>query len=598
MRGFLAMQVCPRFVISLSQILSGYCINVKKYTKYKFPLLISILICWGQLLFAQQAKSQDNVDSLQLVLTKVLANKAHYDQNKDVYIKTIKKDLHSDYSSLSKRYTNYYKLFSAYKSYVHDSAYVYCKKLNDCAHLLKDKNKISYSEVNMAFVLVSAGMFKEGLDTLKKVNVSSLDENQRYEYLFLQARSHFDFADYDKLADYYAKYSRIGLNYCDSIINSTPANSYANLSALGLRAIRTGDYQNSLKAYDRILQFRQSYQDSAINLSCLSYIFFELKQNQKGLSNLIRAAIIDSKHSTKEGVALTNLASYLFKQGDVKMAYDLITHAINDANFYGAKHREATISNIMPIIQTEQVNRIEKQKRLLTMYAYTITSLIVMVFVFTYITVRQLKKLRIADQVILGKNADLNTVNNSLLAVNKELDKSNRSLSHINAKLDEANMIKDEYIGNFFNIHSDYIEKIDRLKRDIEKRVKEKRFEEITLVLNRLNTGFERENLSHSFDKVFLSLFPNFVTDFNMLFTADHQVQLREDNLLNTELRIFALIRLGIDENETIAKILNYSVNTIYTYKTKAKNRSFIPNDEFEEQIMKIKAVKEMTDLS
>ncbi|RAJ32145.1 DUF6377 domain-containing protein [Pedobacter cryoconitis] len=568
------------------------------YTKYKFPLLISVLICWCQLVLAQQAKSSANIDSLQLVLVKTLAYKAHYDQNKDIYIKTLKKDLHTDYSSLSKRYTNYHKLFNAYKSYIHDSAYVYCKKLNDCAHLLKDQNKISYSKVNMAFVLVSAGMFKEGLDTLKKVNTSHLAEHQRYEYLFLQARSHFDLADYDKLDDYYAKYSQIGLNYCDSIINSTPVNSYANLSAVGLRAIRKGDYQTSLKTYDRILQFKQTYQDSAINLSCLSYTFFELKQTQKGLSNLIKAAIIDNKHSTKEGVALTNLASYLFKQGDVKMAYDFINQAINDANFYGAKHREATISNIMPIIQTEQVNRIEKQKHLLTMYAYAITTLIVMVFFFTYITVRQLKKLRIADQVILSKNADLNNANNSLLLVNKALDKSNRSLSHINAKLDEANMIKDEYIGNFFNIHSDYIEKIDRLKRAIETRVKEKRFEEITLVLSRLNTGFERENLSHSFDKVFLSLFPNFVADFNMLFTTADQIQPREENLLNTELRIFALIRLGIDENETIAKILNYSVNTIYTYKTKAKNRSFIPNDEFEDRIMQIKAVKEIVDLS
>lgn len=112
-------------------------------------------------------------------------------------------------------------------------------------------------------------------------------------------------------------------------------------------------------------------------------------------------------------------------------------------------------------------------------------------------------------------------------------------------------------------------------------------------VLSRLNTNFERENLSHSFDKVFLNLFPNFVNDFNALFDPAHQTCLRNGHLLNTELRIFALIRLGIDENETIAKILNYSVNTIYTYKTKVKNRSFVSNDEFEERIMQIRAVKE-----
>lgn len=542
--------------------------------------------------------ASEGADSLQQVLNHVLENKLKYDQHKLLYIKKVKKQLISNFSSLNDRYSNYQLLFNAYKSFIHDSAYVYCRKLNECALLLKDPNKINYSKVDMGFVLISAGMFKEGLDTLKKVNTASFNKKQQYEYLFLQARSHFDIADYDKVDDYYQKYSPIGLSYCDSIINLTAPGSYAYLSATGLKALRKGNYPVALAAYEKILQIKQTYQDSAINLSCLSYTYFELKNTPLAVAALIKAAIIDNAHSTKEGVALTNLASYLYKEGDVKTAFSYINNAIDDANFYGAKHREAQISNIMPIIQSEKVNGIEKQKRMLTIYASTITSLVIIVFVFTFITLKQLKRLRIADQVIINKNEDLNTVNNSLISVNKVLDSANRSLSHINIKLDEANMIKDEYIGYFFNIHSDYIEKIDRLKRSIEKNVKEKRYEEVMLILNRLNTNFERENLSHSFDKVFLNLFPNFIDDFNGLFDADHQICLREEHLLNTELRIFALIRLGIDENETIAKILNYSVNTIYTYKTKVKNRSFVPNEEFEERIMQIRAVKEVTDLS
>ncbi len=309
--------------------------------------------------------------------------------------------------------------------------------------------------------------------------------------------------------------------------------------------------------------------------------------------HLMQAAIIDNVHSTKESVALTNLATRLYEQGDTKNAFLYIHNAINDATFYGARHREAQISSILPIIENEKINGIEKQKRSLMMYASIITLLIVVVIIFAVITSRQLKKLKIADEIIVKKNNDLNIANESLTKVNQKMDLANRSLTQTNIKLDEANMIKDEYIGNFFNIHSDYIEKIDRLKRSIEKIVKEKRYDEVQLVLNRLNTNFERENLSHSFDKVFLYIFPNFVEDFNTLFDADHQTHLAENQLLNNELRIFALIRLGIDENETIAKILNYSVNTIYTYKTKVKNRSFVPNDEFEDRIMCIKAVKE-----
>jgi len=560
--------------------------------QYKFILsCCSLLLCL--LIQANTATAAYNIDSLQKVLNKILENKEANNKAKFTEIERIKLELKANYSSLPARYNDYQKLFDAYKSFIHDSAYVYCKKLNESAYLLKDNNKINYAKVNMGFVLISAGMFKEGLDTLSKVNTRYLNEQQRFEYLFLQARSHFDIGDFDKIDDYYYHYSDIGLKYCDSILNAHKPNTYEYLSAAGLKALRSADYKAALYPYLAIMKLPQTYQDSAVNLSCLSYIYFVNKNNDLGMLHLMQAAIIDNVHSTKESVALTNLATRLYEQGDTKNAFLYIHNAINDATFYGARHREAQISSILPIIENEKINGIEKQKRSLMMYASIITLLIVVVIIFSVITSRQLKKLRIADEIIVKKNNDLNIANESLTKVNYKMDLANKSLTNTNIKLDEANMIKDEYIGNFFNIHSDYIEKIDRLKRSIEKIVKEKRYDEVQLVLNRLNTNFERENLSHSFDKVFLNIFPNFVEDFNTLFDADHQTNLAENQLLNNELRIFALIRLGIDENETIAKILNYSVNTIYTYKTKVKNRSFVPNDEFEDRIMCIKAVKE-----
>lgn len=129
--------------------------------------------------------------------------------------------------------------------------------------------------------------------------------------------------------------------------------------------------------------------------------------------------------------------------------------------------------------------------------------------------------------------------------------------------------------------HSDYINKIGRLKRTVEKHIKAQQYDEIALTLRRLNTNIGRESLSHSFDEVFLNLFPNFGEDFNALFDSGHQIRLAEGQLLNTELRIFSLIRLGVNDNESITKILNYSVNAIYTCKTRVKNRSFVPNEEF-----------------
>ena len=545
------------------------------------------------ILWTNPSKAATKADSLQQVLNLELGNKALYDQNRIIEIKKIKKGLLANFSSLSSRYDNYEKLFNAYKSFIHDSAYMYCKKLNESAYLLKDLNKINYSKVQMGFVLVSAGLFKEGLDTLNAVDPQHLNARQRADFLFLKARSYFDMADFNRISDYYVKYNLTGLQYCDSVVKNSGQNSYQSLSAIGLKSIRKADFRSALAAYTKILKIHQSYQDSAINLSSLSYTYFRLKQPQPALSALLNAAIIDNAHSIKESVALTELANYYFKEGNTQLAYNYINNAITDANFYGARHREARISSILPVIESERINSIEKQKRSLVIFASIISFLIIIVIVFSVITLKQLKKLRMADQVIFDKNIDLNATNEALTQANQALDVANRSLTSMNSKLDEANMIKDEYIGYFFNVHSSYIEKIDRLKRFIEKVMKEKRYDEVLPFLNKLNIGLERESLSNSFDRVFLNLFPNFIEDFNTLFDAEHQVHLHDNQLLNTELRIFALIRLGIDDNETIAKILNYSVNTIYTYKTKVKNRSFLPSDEFEDRVIAIKAVKE-----
>jgi hypothetical protein len=118
-----------------------------------------------------------------------------------------------------------------------------------------------------------------------------------------------------------------------------------------------------------------------------------------------------------------------------------------------------------------------------------------------------------------------------------------------------------------------------------------KKIEDIRYVVSNINPKKEREELYHSFDKVFLKLFPDFVMVFNSYFKDEDKIVLKEGQLLNTELRIFALIRMGIHDNEKIAKILDYSINTIYNYKARVKGKSLLPNEEFEKKIMRIHAL-------
>ena len=191
-----------------------------------------------------------------------------------------------------------------------------------------------------------------------------------------------------------------------------------------------------------------------------------------------------------------------------------------------------------------------------------------MVFVFVIVIVRQLKKLKAAELTITEANNSLREINNTLR---------------------EANAIKEEYIGYYFNINSEYLNKIAEFKQAVDHKLVNRKYEDIKYIVNNIDLKREREALYFSFDKVFLKLFPDFVTIFNSLFEEKDRITLKENQLLNTELRIFALIRMGISDTEKIAKILNYSVNTIYAYKTRIKSKSRVANEEFESRIMEIK---------
>jgi hypothetical protein len=271
------------------------------------------------------------------------------------------------------------------------------------------------------------------------------------------------------------------------------------------------------------------------------------------------------------------LADFLHNKGDVKNSYIYIQQAMDDATFYGALQRQARISSILPIIEAQWIDQIEHQKMLLYIYSFIITLLVVAVVVFAFIIFRQLKKLRIADDIIK--------------AANLSLQENNLALEELNRNLSTANKIKNEYIGYYFNINSIYIEKLESFQKSLEKKLSSKRYEDAQAAVKNLNLENERQQLFHTFDQVFLRLFPDFIKNFNELFAPGEEIYIPEGQLLGTEHRIFALIRMGIHDNDRIAKLLGYSVNTIYSYKNRIKNRSFVPNDDFEHRIMEIEAV-------
>ncbi|RYY36784.1 MAG: tetratricopeptide repeat protein [Sphingobacteriaceae bacterium] len=540
--------------------------------KLKGYLLLIVI-----LLFADVSNAQQVNDSLFNKLNQILANKEVYIQQKQNRINSLRLQLAATTAPRDK-YTLYQKLYEEYKTFSYDSSYTYAKHLQVTAKHLGDERLIASAKMRMAFTLLSSGLFKETLETLNSVNAKPLPDNDKVEYYFLKARSYFDLSDYNRNRDFSAIYDPKGIACIDSAIALSKPGSYNYLELKGLKDLRTGDYADGEKTYRALLAIRElTPHQFAINACCLSYIYETKGPHEKSVELLIRAAISDVESATKETVASYKLADVLFKKGDIEHAYIYIKQAMDEATFYGALHRQVKISAILPIIEAQWINQIERQKTILYIYSAIITLLVVAVVVFAVIIFRQLKKIRIADKIIQEANINL--------------QESNRTLEEVNKKLSVANTIKNEYIGYYFNINSIYIDKLENFKKSLDKKLASKRYEDAIQAVNNLNLEAERSELFHTFDKVFLRLFPDFIERFNSFFKPEDKMVIPKDELLNTELRIFALIRMGIHDNDRISKILGYSVNTIYSYKNRIKTRSVIPNDEFEDRIMDIEAV-------
>jgi tetratricopeptide (TPR) repeat protein len=335
--------------------------------------------------------------------------------------------------------------------------------------------------------------------------------------------------------------------------------------------MKSGDMEGSADAFNYLLsKYSLSDHEMAIATSSLGYVYSQLGRTNEAIDMLIKAAIADIKSSTKETVALRNLAVHLYNKGDVDRAYRYIKIAFDDATFYNARHRKIEIGAVLPIIEGERISTIERQKKQLMQYSVLLTLLSVLIIVFALIIYKQLKELKEVKRKLQETNNDLRLMNESLL---------------------ETNKIKEKYIGYFFKVNSIYIEKIEEFQKAVHRKIVSRQFDDLDDLIKNSYFKKERENLYINFDKIFLKIFPHFVDEFNALFREEDRIILREDELLNTDLRIFALMRLGISDNEQIAKFLNYSVNTIYTYKTKIKNKSIVPRNEFEDRIMAIKAL-------
>jgi hypothetical protein len=284
--------------------------------------------------------------------------------------------------------------------------------------------------------------------------------------------------------------------------------------------------------------------------------------------------------------SLLMLANILNNDGDLDRSYKYIRFTWDCNNRFNTRMRSWQITPILNVIEKNYQSAVEHNTKVLWLSIIVVSILALWLLGVLLFLHRRNRQLDTARNELKVSNEQLSTLNAQLSTQKEELSTLNAQLSTLNSQLSESNQVKEEYIGRFMSLCSQYIDKLDDYRKMVNKKMKNKELDE----LYRLSKSSELkeqevEELLQNFDSVFLHLFPNFVNDFNALLQPEMQIHPKSENRLVTEIRIFALIRLGIEDSSKIAEFLHYSVNTIYNYRARIKNGALDNRESFERRV-------------
>lgn len=466
-------------------------------------------------------------------------------------------------------------LFAKYRSFRIDTAMIVAKERLRLAEKLKDEELINQGLMNVADVLNKMGRHEKALIELGKVKRTDQVLKDTYFY-YLYHTTYLSCYNDEIDASRKQHYWREIKAYKDTLVAiSDPASSSYITNKCG-RLGMLGEWEEAI----RLLQdYYARCADDNPDKARMEYLFAELylgKQDTLRARHwLILASITDIANAKKVYMSLQRLAMLLFQEGDIARAYNYISCSLEDVNFGKARYRIVDIAEYLPIIKAANDARVKMGKERVLFFLLILSALLI--------------TLVVAFFFIRKKNSNLLKVKQSLAEQNIRLQEMTENLIRMNGEIKESNHIKEEYIGLLFNICSEYIYKQENNRKALLKIVNTGSMADISKMLNNQSSTSEDFKLFiNKFDTIFLSIFPDFVDSFNALLKEEERVKVKEGELLTPELRIYALIRLGINDNSKIANFLHYSLQTVYNYRMKMRNKAFIPGKDLAVQVQKL----------
>lgn len=523
-------------------------------------LIIFLLVC-----AAPQNICGQNEEVLRK-LDKLIDNKEAYHIRKEEKIKALKLRLHSLQDN-KKKYELYGSLFNEYLHYQADSALHYVNKKQSLIPQL-NLPELEYEVIiNRAEVMGVMGMYNESRTELEAVNTTAINAETR-AYYYRTCRAYYGWlADYTPHNTEKMKYLKKTDAYRDSILNTTDFGIDEEI-VWAEKMIVNRNINSALEKLTDILNRTPDERHKGYTFYTFSEAYEITGDIHKEIHYLALTAITDIESAIREYASLQKLAQRMYEVGDIDRAYKYLSCSMEDAVACNARLRFIEVTQFFPIIDKAYRQEEAKQRQVSRILLISVSLFSLLLIAAVFYLYHWMKKLSV---------------------MRRNLSQANQQMQAVNAELAQTGKIKEVYIARYLDRCVIYLDKLEQYRRSLAKLAMASRIDDLfKAIKSEQFIRDERKDFYNEFDKSFLKLFPHFIESFNNLLVEEGRITPKSGELLTTELRIFALIRLGVTDSNRIAHFLGYSLATIYNYRSKMRNKSLGDKEHFEEEVMNL----------
>lgn len=490
----------------------------------------------------------------------------------------------------------------SFNSLLYDESYVFdsdlamsCVLQNlEIAKQLDDHTLVVEWTIKESFILAATGLLKEALDVISPLDISDLPNSIKIAYYSQMNYLYSHFAQYSGSGALQDQYNALERVYNDSVHQIITRDDPDYLWHDVWYKINTGDLESTRELL-RVKTDMSSMntREDAMGAYALASIYRNADDEDMCMRYLAKSGIADLRASNKDIASIQELAEMLLERGDITRAYIYMNVCLQTSQEYHNRVRSVSIARVHDNILQEFLKRDETQRGILKRANYSLIVLIVLlVIAIAWIVTNMVrlshsrKKLHDMNKQLMKGRSELSLANESLKQANESLQKVNEKMQLTNDQLKESNIVKEEYVGYVFSICSNYISKLEEYRKDINRKAKAKMLPEI-LALTEKQTVVQDElkEFYQNFDAIFLHIYPNFINEFNALLAPEERIEPKKGELLNTDLRIYALVRLGITDSVKISEFLHCSPQTVYNNRLKVRNKAIVPKENFTEAV-------------